>query len=217
MGEPYAGAVTDVEFTHDGRLISSGTTGLRLWDLEEGTSELLLPCREKHYRMFSVSADRRRVLAWDLDLTQELPSALTFLDLEAGISREITSHGNRMFAAALDPSGELVATGDFDGIVRVGPVTGEEPHLLFGHRPGLQVSSVAISPDGRHVASASQDGTIRIWPMPEGQPFHTLPHEELLERLRALTNLRVVADADAETGYELSVGPFPGWRTAPTW
>ena len=33
---------------------------------------------------------------------------------------------------------------------------------------------------------------IRLWPMPEGQPFHTLPYEELLAKLRSLTNLRVI-------------------------
>jgi WD40 repeat protein len=217
MGEEMAGGVTDVEFTRDGRLLSSGMTGLRRWDVEEGTSELLLPCRDKQFRFFSVSADRSRVLAWDFDLAEELPSALTFLDLEAGTSWTITSHGNRIFAAALDPSGEIVATGDFDGVVRVGGVSGEEPHLLFGHEPGLEISSVAISPDRRFIASASQDGTIRVWPMPEGEPSHTLPYEELLDRLKALTNVRVVSDGEAETGYSLETGPFPGWKTAPTW
>ena len=44
----------------------------------------------------------------------------------------------------------------------------------------------------------SHDGTIRLWPMPEGRPFHTLPYDELLTRLRSFTNLRVVDDKDAD-------------------
>jgi WD40 repeat protein len=106
-------------------------------------------------------------------------------------------------------------TGDLDGVVRVGPITGAEPHLLFGHE--LQISSVAVSPDSRWIASASQDGTIRLWPMPDGTPFHALPYAEILERLQGLTNLRVVPDDKSDTGYRVEVGPFPGWKKLPEW
>ena len=37
-------------------------------------------------------------------------------------------------AGRLSPSGRVIVTGDVDGVVRVGPVTGEEPHLLLGHK-----------------------------------------------------------------------------------
>jgi hypothetical protein len=76
---------------------------------------------------------------------------------------------------------------------------------------------VAVDPLGRWVASAGQDATIRVWPMPEGPPFHTLPYEELLDRLRAVTNLRVVPDEQSATGYRIELGPFPGWAEVPEW
>lgn len=44
-----------------------------------------------------------------------------------------------------------------------------------------------------------------------------LPYEESLERIRALTNLRVVADDASDTGYRVEPGPFPGWKTLPVW
>jgi hypothetical protein len=53
--------------------------------------------------------------------------------------------------------------------------------------------------------------------MPGGTPFHTLPYEEILKRLRALTNLRVVPDGSSDTRYRVEVGPFPGWKDVPTW
>jgi len=71
--------------------------------------------------------------------------------------------------------------------------------------------------DGQWIASRSQDGTIRLWRMPDGPPFHTLPYEEILEKIRALTNLRVIADDASDTGYRIEVGPFPGWKTLPAW
>ena len=116
----------------------------------------------------------------------------------------------------LSPSGRVVVTGDADGVVRVGPTTGEEPHLLFGHKG--RVTAIAVSPDERWIASASDD-SISIWPMPDvtKPPLHTLPHAELLAKLDALTNLRVVRDSSSATGWKLDVGPFPGWKDVPTW
>jgi len=48
-------------------------------------------------------------------------------------------------------------------------------------------------------------------------PLHTLPREELIAKLKTLTNLRVVRDAESSTGWKVEVGPFPGWETVPTW
>jgi WD40 repeat protein len=116
----------------------------------------------------------------------------------------------------LSPSGRVVVTGSEDGVVRVGPVTGEEPHLLIGHKG--PVVGLAVSPDERWIASAS-DEAISIWPMPDvtKPPLHTLPHAELLARLDTLTNLRVVRDSAEATGWTLEIGPFPGWQDVPTW
>jgi hypothetical protein len=53
--------------------------------------------------------------------------------------------------------------------------------------------------------------------MPQGPPFHTLPYEELLDRLRAVTNLRVVPDEESASGYRIEIDPFPGWAEVPEW
>ncbi len=116
---------------------------------------------------------------------------------------------------AIDETGTLVATGDLFGTVRVGPTTGEAPHLLLGHE--AKILGLAIDPAGRFIASASGDATVRLWPIPKGPPFHTLPYEELLERLRSLTNVRVVEDETSTTGYSLAAEPFKGWEKVPAW
>jgi WD40 repeat protein len=79
--------------------------------------------------------------------------------------------------------------------------------------------SLAVSPDGKWIASGGQDNVLRLWPMPDVSkpPLHTFPHDALLAKLKALTNLRVVADAKEATGYRMYVGPFPGWQHAPAW
>ena len=111
----------------------------------------------------------------------------------------------------------MLATGSRDGTIRVGRLDGGEPHLLLGHTGN--VTRVAISPDLRWVASAGEDGTLRLWPMPDlsKPPLHALPHDELLAKLRSLTNLRAVRDPASPGGWKIELGPFPGWRDVPDW
>jgi WD40 repeat protein/predicted Ser/Thr protein kinase len=206
--------IRDVEFLPDGRLLTGGSTGVRLWELESGKSQEVRPCANRVERRVAVSGDGGTLLVMESNLETRV-STLSVHDLHTGSFRDIASHGNRLNAVALDPTGTIAVTGDLDGVVRVGPITGAEPHLLFGHE--LQISSVAVSPDSRWIASASQDGTIRLWPMPDGTPFHALPYAEILERLQGLTNLRVVPDDKSDTGYRVEVGPFPGWKKLPEW
>ncbi|NHX33829.1 hypothetical protein HA388_27915, partial [Escherichia coli] len=87
------------------------------------------------------------------------------------------THGDRLGTGAFDPSGRVIVTGDWEGVVRVGPISGEEPHLLLGHT-GM-IESLAVSPDGRWIASAAAE-SFRLWPMPDVSrpPLHTLPHDE---------------------------------------
>jgi hypothetical protein len=48
-------------------------------------------------------------------------------------------------------------------------------------------------------------------------PLHTLPRDELITKLKTLTNLRVVRDEASSTGWKVEIGPFPGWETVPSW
>jgi WD40 repeat protein len=168
----------------------------------------------------NLSGDGRFLLAHTSDTvaTHNFRFERLFLfDLVAGTSHRITTHGDRLsHAAALDPSGRLLVTGNVDGIVRVGPLTDEEPHLLIGHEE--MITTVAISSDGRWIASAS-DRSVRLWPMPDvtKPPLHTLAHDKLLGRLDTCTNLRAVRDETSSTGWALEVGPFPGWDAVPEW
>jgi WD40 repeat protein len=203
----------------DGRLVSDGDAGLRLWDLATGTSRVLRPCRKTRDNGLSLLAapDSRTILRLEPAATTGETSSVEAFDLVSGETREITSHGNRLSSFALDPRGTALVTGSQDGVVRVGPLDGGKPHLLFGHTG--PVWRAAVSPDGRTVAAIAEDGTIRLWPMPDlsKPPPHTLPHDELLAKLRSLTNLRAVRDPGSDAGWKVEVGPFPGWANVPEW
>src|SRR5262249_41532944 len=129
-------------------------------------------------------------------------SEFALLDVASDKLERIDSHGNRLFRVAFDSSGEKMVTGDIDGFIRVGPITGGTPHLLIGHQN--HVADVAVDPSGKWIASTELNKpVVRLWPMPEGSPLQTLPHQELLDRLRKLTNIRVVVDKNSSTGYRV--------------
>ncbi len=157
-----------------------------------------------------LNADGRHVLLGSFD------GRLWTKDLSTGAITELRSHAGRSDWASFDSSGELVISTDLRG-ARVGPITGEEPHLLPVSGGGIY--AVALSSDGRWVATGSYDGTIHLWPMPDltKPPLHTLPRQELIAKLKTLTNLQVVRDEESSTGWSIEVGPFPGWETVPTW
>ena len=207
-----------VAFAPDGALLVAGDGGLLR--VVASDIERAAPAVETLYAAgraaFAIDRDGRKLLV-RAGRGPDVFEELLLFDLPTRTSKRITSHGRRLWTAAFDPSGRAIVTGDNDGVVRIGLATGEEPHLLLGGHSG-QVQTVAVSPDGRWVASASDD-TLNLWPMPDltKPPLHTLPHAELMAKLDALTNVRVVRDPTSSIGWKIELGPFPGWRDAPTW
>jgi WD40 repeat protein len=202
--------IPNVEFTPEGRLLAAGPGGVRVWDLGTRTSTRLM---EGRIARAVPSADGRYILVLRAEMRPggAVGSAVVY-DAQSRRSWDLTSHGSEITSVAWTASQQVV-TASRDGIVRVGRVTGEEPHLLMGHEaPGR---GLAVQTGDRWIASTGDDGTVRMWPMPEGQPFHTLPLDELLNRLRAVTNYRVIEDAAAPGGYRLDFEPFKGWKGPP--
>jgi WD40 repeat protein len=200
------------DFLDGGRLLSSGPiAGVQLWSLKGGHLKTLSRAHG------TTVASRDGKFALQSQVLSDNSRQLTWFDIEKEVSKTLSSFGNALGRPAFDPSGKLALTAGPDGVVRVGPVTGAEPHLLFAHKD--YVTWVDVSPDGRWIASAGFDGKIRLWPMPDidEPPFHTLPHEDLLTRLRTVTNVRVVEDEASSTGYRVGHAPFPGWETVPEW
>jgi hypothetical protein len=72
---------------------------------------------------------------------------------------------------------------------------------------------VSIDADRPRIVEAARGGGgAYLWRIPEGRPLHTLPHDEFLDRLRAETNRRVVADPTSATGYQLDLDALEGWQ-----
>jgi WD40 repeat protein len=204
-------------FSGDGRLLTGSTKGVLAWDVAKGAHEVLIVASVQRA---ASSADGRRLLLTEEGeggAMQDPAGSPTYHNLDTGEAITLTNHGLQVRALGLNKEGTIAITGDAHGVIRVGLVTGEEPHLLLGHEG--PILDLAIDPRGRWVASAGMDKTLRLWPMPDlsKPPLHTLPRYELIAKLKTLTNIRVVRDEEASTGWILTHDPFPGWETVPTW
>ena len=206
----------NLSFVDETTLYTAGANGLLRWDVEAGTFEVVQKASRGGFLGMCMTADRRRMLTYEHGpiwaRTRE-PAQLR--DLKTGSVRALEIPGSGRLG--LSPDGTAWVSGEPDGSIQVGRTDGGPVHLLAGHVG--PVEGIAISPDNRWIASSGEDKTLRLWPMPDldKPPLQTLPHDELIAKLHALTNLRVVRHAESSTGWKLEVGPFPGWETVPEW
>jgi WD40 repeat protein len=226
-GEPTSGpetgyehGLTSLRFADESTLYGGGWDGVHRWNLETGAVEVLDSVAAGSGAEIFMSADRTMLLTltFSSDPQSRTTPAAVVHDLQTGAIRDVdVMLASDSQSLAIDPAEDIMVQGCGDGSIRVGKMAEREPHRLFGHN-GV-VSWVAISPDNEWIASSGDDQTLRLWPMPDlsKPPLHTKPHDELLAKLKSLTNLRAVRDEASATGWKIEIGPFPGWETAPTW
>ena len=215
----YERGVIALAFTPDGNLMSSGYGGVRLWDLETADSRWIVRTPEDKVTAMAPSDDCRHIVTVEKpSLTSSEGTNLRFHNLETGSSFQITTHGDITYRIALDRTGEVFASTGSDGVIKIGPTSGSEPHLLFGHEGSVR--DLAFSSDGRWLGFRRS--------RPNRPP---LAHARLLETAAPHPAAggadRQAQDADQPPGrprprvlHRLEArgrDPFPGWETVPTW
>ncbi|HEY9829688.1 MAG TPA: NB-ARC domain-containing protein, partial [Stenomitos sp.] len=116
--------------------------------------------------------DFSNLAIWQADLRQVNCSYVNFsyCDLAKSVFAETFSG---ILTVAISPCGNLLATGDVNGEVRLWQVAdGKQLFTLKGH--SSWVWSVCWSPDGHTLASSSDDCTVRLWDVQEGRCVRVL-------------------------------------------
>jgi WD40 repeat protein len=81
-----------------------------------------------------------------------------------------------VYALALTPDGQVLASGHTDGSIRLWQAdSGALLRVLAGHRESISMQNgLAFSPDGLRLASASNDHTARLWDWASGKSLQVL-------------------------------------------
>jgi WD40 repeat protein/uncharacterized protein YjbI with pentapeptide repeats/3',5'-cyclic AMP phosphodiesterase CpdA/type II secretory pathway predicted ATPase ExeA len=88
---------------------------------------------------------------------------------DTAIEPQLLPAAGRYLAVALDPAGDLLATGSSNGAVSLWSALTDRPlRTLPGHTHA--VTAIAFSCDGGLLVTASVDGVVRLWDITRGRP-----------------------------------------------
>ena len=202
--EGHTGAVFEVKYSRDGRLMASASLDYtaRLWD--PATGRPLRAFRGHDNAVVGVAfsptdATRLATTGWD--------GTLRIWDATTGREVRRLDCGLMLWDVAYSPDGERIAAAGSDGTVRVWDLrTGALAHWPGAHAPApFGVRKVRFSPDGKRLASTGANGRVNLWDATSGR---------VVVPLRGHGDL-VIGVAFSPDGTHLATGSFD--RTVRVW
>lgn len=173
--EEPVGAVNDVRFSGDGRLLvaAAGEPGLYgqaiVWHVDEPKPPLKITGHRDALLAAAISPDGKVVATGSYDSEVKLWDVTTGKEL-----RTLKGHNGPVFDLAFHPNGKLIATASGDRTVKLWDVaTGKRLDTLG--QPEKEQYALAFSPDGRFVVAAGVDNRIRVWEVTAGGREGTNP------------------------------------------
>jgi WD40 repeat protein/serine/threonine protein kinase len=112
-------------------------------------------------------AEARAKLRTSFEVADSAGARSLYAALERQPLKFRATHPESVFSVATAPDGRQVATGCYDGTIRLWDWATGTVRVLRGHRK--EVFSLAFGPQGRLLASGAGDGNVRIWSLATGK------------------------------------------------
>ena len=178
-----ARSITALAFSASAKLLAAGRYG-EIDLLDATTRQVLrtLPGHRGTITALAFSADGTQLFAaaGDPGLVGEVRQWNLADPAQPKLLRAWDAHPDALYALALAPDGQTLATGSYDQRIKLwDTANGAERRTLKGHNGA--VFGLAFRPDGRVLASASADRTVKLWDPATGARLDTLsqPTKEL--------------------------------------
>lgn len=151
--------VARVVWSPDGRRIAATVfgNGVRLWDTEDREDPVVLGSPPMIAVAFT--PDRKSIVAITEDHAPRIWNA------EIPLAPEVVrGHTDRVYSVAWSPDGRRLASGSYDGIVRVSSLDEARRSVVYRAAPADSiVESVAFCPDSRHLVAVMPSARVAVW------------------------------------------------------
>lgn len=188
-------AFRSISFSADGNFLASGSENrqVRIWDVETGRCLKILEGHSTqvwgvafHPQEYLVASCELggQVKLWEVLSKPSMPAQVSLENLTTTQAAEkisgcllktIHKHTHWVQAVAFSPSGDILATGSGDAVIRFwNTQTGELIKTMFDEGDRI-VLALDFHPQGHLLASCSNDPAIRLWDVNAGRCCMTLP------------------------------------------
>jgi tetratricopeptide (TPR) repeat protein len=202
-----------VAFMGSQHVLSGAGSSVRIWDAPSGQVMREIPADSKRVTAVAATHAGRMIVASGYD------GSIRVFDAETGNLLRLIQQPPKVYALAIDPLGEQVASAGDDKIVHVFRLADGAPLVeLRGHTKGI--AALVFLADGHTLASASSDRTVRLWDVSTGQQKQLLQgHRTEVTALAADPSGKLLASAsrdgelriwDAESGALLCAEQLDG-------
>lgn len=146
---------------------SGGDAGINIWDWNTGEYQATFLEHQGKVLALAITPDSQLLVSGALDGIR-----VWTLNPRRPLYR-LVGFGNPTYALAINPNGNIVATGDGEGRVRFWSL--REAKLVSEFLPHQeQITGIAFTPDGKTLITSSNDRTIKVWDLGTGGLLHTL-------------------------------------------